>query len=222
MSDIGRSRQFIWDWPTRLFHWVLVILIVALWWSAEEREMELHRQLGQVMLGLLVFRIYWGFAGSRTSQFTGFIKWPGAIFAYVGGLLKPDYKPAVGHNPLGGLSVIAMLLVLAAQVVLGLFAVDVDGMESGPLSRHVEFDTGRLASDWHETMFNVLVGLIVLHLAAIAFYQLFKRTNLIGPMVTGSRALAEGASPEEIKPAPLWRVAPGVVIAIGVAWLAFN
>lgn len=220
MSEVGRTRQFIWDWPTRLFHWALVILIAALWWTADQREMQLHRQLGQVMLGLLVFRIYWGFAGTRTARFGHFLRWPGTIIAYAASLLKPDYKPTNGHNPLGGLSVIAMLLVLAAQVTLGLFAVNVDGMESGPLSRHVDFDTGRLASDWHDTMFNILVGLIVLHIAAIAFYHLAKRANLIGPILTGSRATAEAH--EAIQPAPLWRIALGVAIAVGAAWLAFN
>lgn len=222
MSDVGQTRQFIWDWPTRLFHWALVILIAGLWWTAEEREMQLHRQLGQIMLGLLVFRIYWGFAGTRTAQFSHFIKWPGSVIAYLRGLLRPDYAPTNGHNPLGGLSVLAMLLVLIAQVTLGLFAVDVDGMESGPLSRHVDFDTGREAADLHETMFNVLLVLIGLHLAAIAFYHIAKRTNLIGPMITGSRRAPAGAVPEPIKAAPLWRVGLGIVIAVGVAWLAFN
>lgn len=221
MSDVGQTRQFIWDWPTRLFHWALVILIGALWWTADQREMQLHRQLGQVMLGLLVFRVYWGVAGTRTSQFGHFLKAPGAIIGYVANLTKPDYKPTNGHNPLGGLSVIAMMLVLIAQVTLGLFAVDVDGMESGPLSRHVDFDTGRLASDWHETTFNILVGLIVLHVVAIAFYQFAKRANLVGPMITGSRATTP-ESHEPIQPAPLWRIALGVVIAAGAAWLAFN
>ncbi len=222
MSAVGQTRQFIWDWPTRLFHWALVILIAGLWWTAEQREMALHYQLGQIMLGLLVFRIYWGFAGTRTAQFTHFIKWPGSIIAYLRGLFRPDYAPSVGHNPLGGLSVLAMLLVLAAQVGLGLFAVDVDGMESGPLSRYVDFDTGREAADLHDTMFNVLLVLIGLHLAAIAFYHLVRRTNLIGPMITGSRKAPEGNAPEPVKAAPLWRLALGVVIAVAVAWRAFN
>lgn len=218
----GQLRQFIWDWPTRVFHWALVGLIAAQWWTAENNVMDVHRLLGQVMVGLLVFRIYWGFAGTPTSRFGHFIKWPGSIIAYVRGLGRPDYAPTNGHNPLGGLSVLAMLLVLAAQVLLGLFAVDVDGLESGPLSRHVDFDTGRAAADLHETMFNVLLGLIILHIAAIAFYHLIKRVDLIGPMVTGSRRAPSGAVMEIVSPAPLWRIGLGVVIAAAVAWFVFN
>ncbi len=222
MTADGQIRQFIWDWPTRVFHWLLVGLIAGLWWTAENSVMDIHRLLGQVMLGVLVFRIYWGFAGSRTSRFTSFIASPGALVAYVRNLFGSTYAPTAGHNPLGGLSVIAMLLVLIAQVTLGLFAVDVDGLESGPLSRHVDFDTGREAADLHESLFNVLVALIVLHLVAIAFYQFIKRTNLIGPMVTGKRDVPADADADAVTPAPLWRAALGIVIAAGAAWLAFN
>ncbi len=222
MTDDGQLRLLIWDWPTRVFHWALVALIVGLWWTAENDAMDTHYLLGQCMLGLLVFRIYWGFAGTRSARFADFVKWPGAVFSYARGLMRPDYAPANGHNPLGGLSVIAMLLVLIAQVTLGLFAVDVDGLESGPLSRHVDFDTGRAASDLHDTMFDVLLWLIGLHLAAIAFYHLLKRANLIGPMLTGRRRANPDAALAPVTPAPLWRVLPGVVIALGAAWLAFN
>jgi len=92
----------------------------------------------------------------------------------------------LGHNPLGALSVIAILLALAAQVGLGLFATDTDGLESGPLSRYVSYEFSRAAGELHEDAFNILLLLIILHVAAIAFYLVVKRINLIGPMVTGS------------------------------------
>ena len=120
----------IWDWPTRIFHWLLVLLIPALWWTAENERTELHIQLGLITLALILFRILWGFLGSSTARFANFLKGPRGIAAYFGGRASG----AVGHNPLGGWSVIAMLALLAAQVGLGLFASDEDGLYMGPLS----------------------------------------------------------------------------------------
>ena len=100
--------------------------------------------------------------------------------------MKPNYRAAFGHNPLGALSVVAILLALITQVTLGLFASDTDGLESGPLSRYVDYEFAKDAGDLHEDFFNVLLVLIGLHIAAIVFYLVVKRTNLIGPMLTGS------------------------------------
>jgi cytochrome b len=121
-----------------------------------------------------------------------------------------------GHNPLGALSVVAILIFLVAQVSLGLFAVDIDGLESGPLSHLVEFETGRLAAEWHELTFRVLQVLVVLHVAAVVFYLVWKRQNLITAMITGRRAFA--ADPG-LKFAPWWSLAIGAAIAVAVAWL---
>jgi cytochrome b len=210
----------VWDAPTRLFHWLIVGLVAFSWWTAEEHMMDWHRISGLTVVGLLVFRIYWGFAGPETARFSRFIKGPGAVLGYMGKLFKPNYRAAFGHNPLGALSVIAIIIALVAHVALGLFAVDVDGIESGPLSRHVDFDTGRLAAEWHEVSFNILLVLIGLHIAAIAFYLVVKRINLIGPMITGSRKAGDVEGPPEgIARVPLWRFALGAVIAFGVVWL---
>ncbi|PQA87220.1 Ni/Fe-hydrogenase 1 b-type cytochrome subunit [Marinicaulis flavus] len=197
----------IWDWSLRVFHWSAVLLIVLLWWSAENGIMDWHRRFGLTMLGLLVFRLYWGVAGTKTARFKSFVKGPKAVRAYLREMKRP-YVPAAGHNPLGALSVVALLLVLVLQVGAGLFAVDVDGLESGPLSRFVSFEAGRAAAEFHETSFNILLALIVLHVAAIAFYFAVLKTNLVRAMVTGKRAGAESAGPF-----PLARFLIGVVIA---------
>ena len=97
-----------------------------------------------------------------------------------------------GHNPLGALSVLVLLGLLLTQIVLGLFAVDVDGIESGPLSTYVSFDTGRVAAEWHEALFDVLLWLIGLHVAAVLFYLLYKKENLVGTMLHGMRAFPSG------------------------------
>jgi cytochrome b len=212
------AQQKVWDAPTRLFHWLIVGLVAFSWWTAEEHMMDWHRRSGFTIVGLLVFRIWWGFAGPATARFSHFLKGPGTVFGYVPKLFSKDYKAAFGHNPLGALSVIAILLALIAQVGLGLFAMDTDGIESGPLARFVSYDTAEQMGDLHEDAFNILLILIALHIAAIAFYVVVKRINLITPMITGRRpANDDGPGIERV---PLWRFLVGVVLAVAVsAWL---
>ncbi len=206
----------LWDLPVRIVHWSLVLLLPALWWTQKSARMDLHQLLGYVTLGLLVFRIFWGFAGSSTAQFRGYLKGPRAILIYLRGHRGEEGEPIVGHNPLGGWSAIVLLGLLALQVGLGLFAIDEDAIVSGPLADHVSFETAEAARDWHEYMFNVLLGFIGLHLAAILFYALVKRDNLVGPMLSGRKRLPE-AVPAPIF-APVWRAVLGLVLAIGFAW----
>lgn len=204
----------VWDLPTRLVHWTLAVLVVVAWLTAGER-MDIHRYAGYGILGLVVFRLYWGVAGGSTARFSEFVKGPGAVLAYVRGWRGAP--ASFGHNPLGALSVLLLVVLLISQVGLGLFTVDIDGMESGPFARFVTFDTGRTAADLHELNFRLLQAAVALHLVAIAAYAVFKRRNLVKPMVTGQDATPglEG----ELRPAPLWRLALGVVIAVLVVVL---
>jgi len=143
---------------------------------------------------------------------------PRAIVAYIGDLIRGRTDRAViGHNPLGGWSVMAMLALLAGELTLGLFTVDVDGDQPGPLAKFVSFDQGRAIAGWHAWVFNGLLALIGLHLAAIAFYAVIKRDNLVGPMLTGAKSHAAPAEP--MTPAPLWRLAAALVVSAGVTWL---
>ncbi|HEY5808433.1 MAG TPA: cytochrome b/b6 domain-containing protein [Povalibacter sp.] len=213
-------RIQIWDVPIRLAHWLMVILIAVSWWTAENGQLEYHRYSGYTLLGLLVFRIYWGFAGSATARFANFVKGPKSIALYLKQLPRRVSEHSVsvpGHNPLGALSVLALLLLLLAQVSLGLFAVDVDGIESGPLSHLVSFETGRACAEVHETLFNVLLAIIALHIAAVLFYFFYKRDNLITAMIHGKRVVATDA---EIAPVRTPRVpfVIGVILAAGVVW----
>ncbi len=172
----------VWDLPTRLFHWLIVLLIGFSWWSAETGHMDWHYRSGIAALILLVFRVLWGFLGSSTARFSNFLRSPAAVLAY---LRQPRLSVhAPGHNPLGGYSVLGMLLTLSIQIGTGLFAVDVDGIESGPLSNLVSFDLGRVAANIHHLTFTALQVLIALHLLAILYYRLRGR-RLIVPMVTG-------------------------------------
>lgn len=172
----------VWDLPIRLFHWLLVILVAVSWLSAEERRMDIHLLSGLGVLGLVVFRLLWGLFGSSTARFASFVRGPGAVIAYLRG---QGGEKRAGHNPLGALSVLALLGLLAVQVGTGLFASDTDGLDYGPLNFLVSYDLAETLSDIHETTFDLLTVLIVLHLAAIAFYLVMRRRNLVRPMVIG-------------------------------------
>ena len=201
----------IWDAPVRLFHWLLVALLCFSWWSGKQHEMDWHRRSGYCILALLIFRIYWGFVGGHTAQFSQFIRGPRAALAYARSLVRGTYIAEPGHNPLGGWSVVLMLATLATMVTAGLFAVDVDGLESGPLADYVSFDQGRVAAHVHAFVFNLLLALIATHLVAILFYLVRLRHNLIGPMITG-RGPARNA-PVEYRGASRVKLLLGIVLA---------
>jgi cytochrome b len=206
------ARTAVWDLPTRLAHWSFVIGVTISWWTAETGRLEWHRWSGYALLGVLLFRLYWGFVGSSTARFGGFVRGPRAIGSY----LRGTWQVRPGHNPLGALSVLALLGLLLLQIVLGLFAVDVDGIESGPLSLYVSFETGRVCAEWHDTVFGVLQVLILLHIVAVLYYLLFKRQNLIGTMVTGKRVFDGEMVP--MTSASTLKLAVGVVLATGITY----
>lgn len=208
------SSVTIWDVPTRLLHWSFVACFGVSWWSAEYRLMDVHRYSGYVLLGLLVFRVYWGIFGSSSARFAQFIRGPKAVIDYVRRTSGAVSSP--GHNPIGGWSVVAMLTLMLAQVVLGLFVTDIDGLESGPLSYLVSFETSRVLAEAHEIVFNTLLVFTALHVIAVLFYLFAKRTNLITPMVTGRAASA--STDQRVAFASLWRALPGIVIAAIAVW----
>jgi cytochrome b len=209
-------RVRIWDLPTRLFHWAIVLLVPALWWTHQIDRLDLHILLGEVMLGLVLFRLIWGVIGGSTARFANFLRGPGQVFGYLRGRAPAGF----GHNPLGGWSVAAMLLVLATQVGLGLFVSDEDGLNTGPLSHLVSYESARTLADRHETMFYVLLALIVVHIAAIVYYLAVKRDNLVTPMLTGKRvAAANGAA---MAGASLRRFVAAVALAGGLTWIISN
>ena len=144
-------RVTVWDLPTRLFHWLLVGFVVTSFVTVEigGNAMQIHELSGFVILSLLLFRVGWGFFGSRPSRFSDFVHGPKAVLSYVRGLLRNDTPPHFGHNPLGGWSIVAMLLALFVQAGTGLFAND-DIMTEGPLYSWVN-----KATTGHMTMNSV-------------------------------------------------------------------
>lgn len=188
MSTKNKIR--VWDIPVRLFHWSLVILVAISIYTGRNggfEEMDYHMLSGYAILALVTFRIVWGFVGSHHARFLTFIK-PGEIIPYARGLFGRTETPAVGHNPLGALSVIAFLLVLLTQAVTGLFAND-DLFLEGPLVHLVEDEFSDRMTTIHHYSSEVLYVLIGLHLLAILLYEFYKKQKLILPMITGRKLL---------------------------------
>ncbi len=194
----GPKDAPIWDRPTRIFHWVLVVLVVVCYLSGRNGRFDIHIPAGQALLVLVAARVIWGFLGSSSSRFLAFIRPAREIAAYLPTMLRREPDGRAGHNPLGGLSVVAMLLVLVAQAGLGLFAVDVDGLYDGPLSFLVSYDAAREAAELHAMVVDALLILVGLHLAAVLFHLLYKRENLTRAMLTGRGRLAEGQTPPRL------------------------
>ena len=213
MPEGGAANPVItlWDLPVRLVHWSFVALIPVLWWSGDTGNLDLHKPVGYVMLALVLFRLIWGVIGSSTARFSSFVRGPGAVLRY----LRGDSGPVVGHNPVGALSVLLLLTLLGAQIGLGLFALN-DDMEGGPLSDLVSYDHAVQALGLHEIGFNLILAVIVIHVAAIVWYRVVRRDDLISPMVTGKRAYETAVEAPTIAPWP--RVLISAAVAGGIAY----
>src|SRR5947209_15088950 len=204
MANKNEQRIRIWDLPVRLFHWTLVVLMVVSYVTAQVGGdwMKLHFWSGYAILTLLLFRIAWGFVGSTTARFSHFVKGPIAAVEHLKELAGTDRPRDVGHNPLGGAMVIALLLGLLLQVVAGLFAADTDeGTVSGPLANLAPDKWVDRATSFHHFWINVLLVLVALHVLAALIYLVWKRQNLIGAMFTGRKPLDDVVEPGEPRPA---------------------
>ena len=193
-TEFGTKKIRLWDWPIRLFHWAVVALFIVSWISAEVggNAMQYHFWSGYTVLGLVLFRVLWGWVGSETARFVHFLRGPGAVIAYARAWFKSGYRATYGHNPLGGWSVAALLLTLAFQTVTGLFSND-DIANEGPLYHLVSKDTSDLISTLHAGSFNILLALVALHIVAIVIYRVKHRENLLMPMLTGDKVVDESA-----------------------------
>lgn len=218
-EDAARlSDVRVWDPLLRITHWSFAFIIPAMWLTAENSAWGWHRRLGLVLLGILVFRILWGFIGPETARFTSFVKGPVTVIAYLRGQAA-GAATLIGHSPLAGWSTLALLGAMLTQVGMGLFSGDpFDGM-TGPLNPLVGVMTADTLTGWHETFFYVVAGLIVLHLCAILFYAAFKHDDLVSPMLSGNRPPMQGA--KGIGPVPWVRGLIAIALAAGFAgWIA--
>jgi cytochrome b len=212
LSEGGAGKQPVWDLPVRLVHWLLAALIAFSWWSVRNHHTDWHIWSGCAILTLLIFRVLWGFVGSSTARFANFVRGPRAIADF----WRRGWT-GIGHNPLGALSVLALFGAVAVQVGLGLVSEDEDGLYFGPLATLVSTDTSDRARDIHELWFNVILGLIALHVLAILYYRLRGR-KLTLPMITGRAHLEPGTEP--MQPGRWWVALICLAIGIGVTrWI---
>lgn len=191
MSELQRVR--IWDLPTRVFHALLALAVVAAVVSAKigGAAMAWHFRFGYLVFALLLFRLLWGFVGGRWSRFASFLHAPAVTLRYLRGRSSPADALDVGHSPLGALSVFAVLGVLAVQVATGLVGDD-EIANVGPLNRFVAGATGLAATAWHKGWGQwTVLALVALHVAAVAVYA-WRGRNLVAPMVHGDKILPAG------------------------------
>jgi cytochrome b len=220
------DRRLVWDLPLRAFHWLFAASILASWATAEAgfEWMKVHMRLGYFMIGLLLFRLVWGFIGPRHARFASFIKGPRAVWHHARALRgrASEAVVSVGHNPLGGLMVILMLLLVALQVTTGLFATD-DIAWAGPYNPSVSDTLAHRLTSVHHMNFNLILTAIVLHVLAIAYYAKVKRQNLVPAMLTGWKPAEAVPASEAIASSELVKAAIVIALSAGaVYWLLSN
>jgi cytochrome b len=215
VSAPARKRVRIWDLPTRLFHGALAGLVLAAWVSGQFGGQPLlawHFRFGYAILSLVVFRLFWGFAGDRYARFASFSPSPRAVLGY---LRSP--RPWAGHSPLGALSVYSLLTAAGVQVLTGLLASDGDFTE-GPWAHFVSDATVRLVSSIHRFNRWVLIALVALHLGAVAWHTVRRRDALVRSMVSGDR---EGVDADPATDDAAMRLRAVVFLALSAALVAY-
>jgi cytochrome b len=211
----------VWDWPVRAVHWTLAALFAVLLATgfAGNEWLAWHMRAGEALLALVLFRILWGFAGSRHARFSAFVRGPAQTLAYARSLLRPPHAIHAGHNPLGGWMVVALLGVLLVQAGLGLFTND-DVLYEGPFARHVSKELSDTLSALHRRNAWIAIALSSLHvLAALAYLAAF-RENLIAPMFTGAKTLPRARAGEAIGATAHGRAIALLALCAFAVWLA--
>lgn len=187
----------VWDPLLRSFHWLLALCATVAWILGKYGPdvMTLHFYFGYAVLGLLAFRLLWGFVGPANARFANFVYGPVTVLGYLRGMLRRQPTYRLGHNPVGGLFALVLLSVLTAHAVTGLFADPEDYINVGPLADLVSNDMARKALSWHNTLSWAVLGLVALHVAAVVFYAKWKREDLVRPMITGRKSVPKTVTP---------------------------
>lgn len=220
----ARASVRVWDLPTRLFHWLLLALVVFSVVTGQfdsvlgAATLEWHKRSGLAILGLLLFRLAWGFAGGTHARFASFLRGPAAVAAYARAFARGEAPESAGHNPLGGWSVVAMLAALAVQAGTGLFLVQEDYGFEGPLARHVSGATASRLNAIHEANFWVIAALVALHVAAVLYYTIAKRQDLVGAMLSGHKRLPAGREAEASRGGGGLAAAAAALAAAAAIW----
>jgi cytochrome b len=195
-DDAARSddRVIVWDAPTRIFHWLVVVLVAAAYATLQLNWMDWHARAGDALLVALVFRLLWGFFGAETARFSSFLVSPRAAARHLAHALRREPDLQVGHNPAGGWMVLLLIALMLGQTLSGLYVGD-DIAEEGPLSEHVPASIANLINAMHDRiLWDALLVAIAVHVSAIFAYAAVKRHNLLLPMISGRKTLPPGAA----------------------------
>lgn len=213
----------VWDWPVRVVHWLIVLLVAALLTTGlvGNEMLVWHMRCGQALLALVIFRIIWGFVGSTNARFSSFVRGPKAVLEYAKSLIRPPHDTYATHNPLGGWMVVALLMVLLAQATTGLFTND-DILYDGPLVKWVDKDLSDAIGTWHRRMWWVVVALASVHIFAVIGYLMHLGEDLVYPMVSGEKVLPTHLQRPQYAEASTTRALVLLALCALVVWWTCN
>jgi cytochrome b len=213
------APRLVWDWPVRLAHWLLVACVAGSWAThyAGAEWFAWHARCGYTVLVLVAFRITWGFAGTQHARFASFVRGPRRVLEYV----RSGGQRTAGHNPLGALSVVAMLALLLAQAATGLFAND-EIASSGPFYGWIAPATSHRITSLHHLNSDGLLALLVLHVAAVLWYAFARGHPIVRAMISGRKAASDLRPGESIESSRGWLAIAIVAVLVGLLALAIH
>jgi cytochrome b len=189
MSRTDR-KVLVWDTPTRLFHWLVVVLVAAAYATWRLNWMDVHAEIGEVLLALVLFRILWGFFGSDSARFRRFLGSPTVVARHLRKIFRREPDQSAGHNPAGGWMVLLLLFLLLVEILTGIYVLN-DVADEGPFTELVPAAIADAITALHSIFWNVLLAAIAAHIGAILIYAMAKRQNLVVPMITGWKVLPQ-------------------------------
>jgi len=203
-EEAPKRETLVWDAPTRLFHWLVAILVLVAYVTYRLSWIRTHVLAGEAVLALVLFRILWGFYGSETARFRSFLAAPRAVMTYLGRVARLDAADRIGHNPAGSWVIVIMLALLFGETLTGIF-VNNDVASVGRFTEMTPEHVMNMVTRLHRIFWDALLVIITLHVAAIAFYSFVLRQDLLLPMITGKKHVPE--TMERPRIAPSWRAA---------------
>ena len=217
----SEQQHLIWDLPLRLFHWLLVLSILGSWYTSNQDNglIEYHLLIGYFTLGLIIFRIFWGFLGTKHAKFINFFPSANKIIQYIQSFNQPKPLHYAGHNPLGSLMVFFMLTTILLQAVSGLF-MDDDIFTTGPYSGSIDAKVESIFVYIHRNGFNVMLGAIALHISAVVFYERVKKQALVSAIITGKKSSKMVNKKDSITHSKIGlAIFISIIVAVFIYWL---
>ena len=224
-QPMENTKLPVWDVPTRVFHWSLVTLVAVAWATTESDSgfvFQIHLLAGYLVLGLIIFRLIWGFVGTRYARFREFVRPWSTVRDYTKRLMSLRPPHSIGHNPLGGWMIVLLLVCIAGIVVTGLFGGEARSgqlEQAGPLAHYLSTAVASDLKEIHEALFNILLVLVGIHVAGIITDIVLTRDNLIRAMITGFKSVPANSASEAAAAAPVVRATAAILVAAAITLL---